>query len=124
VILEIASPTIIAEDSRLQGEMTFSSPVQIYGLIEGNIQQQSHETLLVGNSGWVRGDISTQGIAIIAGRVEGNIHSMTKVELLPGATVRGTVVAPQLVIRPGANLNGEIVMRWAKERPTNVRLVA
>jgi cytoskeletal protein CcmA (bactofilin family) len=116
MLLELSPPTLIAEDSHIEGAVNFYSNAQIFGRVEGDVLQQSVDPLLIGTSGWVRGSVSSQGPIVISGRVEGTIHSKTRVELLPGALVQGTIVTACLQISPGAMLNGEVTMRWAIDR--------
>ena len=116
MLLELPQPTTIAEGSQILGNLNFSSQAQIFGIVEGEVIQQSSDTLHVGQTGWVQGSISSQGAVVIEGRVDGNVHSLTQIRLLASATVQGTLVAPNISIQPGAIVNGDFVMRWAKER--------
>jgi cytoskeletal protein CcmA (bactofilin family) len=111
-----SAPTLIAEGSRVQGALTFSSSTHVFGVVEGEIIQQSLEPLFVGKGGWVHGSLSSQGPVHIEGRVDGNVYSNTSIRLLPGAQVTGALIAPKVEIRPGALLEGEITMRWARNR--------
>lgn len=108
MMIELAPPTLIAEGSRLQGSLTFFSNAQIFGVVEGDVLQQSLETLCVGKTGWVNGTIASQGPVIIDGRVDGNITSSTHIHLSPTATVRGILIAPTISVRAGAIFEGEL----------------
>ena len=116
MFLELPSPTTIAEGSRILGNLTFSSRAQIFGIVEGEVTQQTPDTLYIGQPGWVQGSISSHGAVIVEGRVDGNIHSLTQIHLLSSATVRGTLVAPNIAIQPGAIINCDFVMQWAKKQ--------
>ena len=95
--------------------MTFFSNTQVFGVVEGELIQQSLETLQVGKTGWVHGSIISQGPVLIEGRVDGEITSATKIQLLPTATVHGKLRAPAVEIQAGALFEGELHM---KQRPT------
>lgn len=107
-MIELAPPTLIAEGSRLQGALTFFSNAQIFGVVEGDVLQQSLETLCVGRTGWVNGTIVSQGPVVVDGRVDGNITCATHIHLSPTATVRGTLTAPTVSIRAGAIFEGDL----------------
>jgi len=99
-------PTLIAEGTQMRGEITFSSGTTIFGVIEGEIIQQSLELLQVGKTGWVSGSIVSQGPVLVEGKVDGDIVSQTKISLLPSATVHGLLRAPSIEIRAGALYEG------------------
>ena len=113
MLTETLSFTVVAEGTRTQGSVSFCSQCYILGLIEGNVYQQSHETLTLGKSGWVRGDVSSQGLLIIGGKVEGHLFSSSKIIILETAVISGNVTCPKLEIRPGALLESDILMHWS-----------
>ncbi len=120
LITEVAAPTIITEGSNIQGNLTFLSNTQIYGLVEGDVHQQSLEPVCIGRTGWVKGSVHARGPVLVEGRVEGNITSSTKIRLSPTAQVQGTLSAPSVEMRPGALFEGEFRMKIsrAKLQPT------
>lgn len=124
MLTEIPSFTVIAEGSRTQGSISFCSKCIILGLIEGNVYQHSHETLTLGKSGWIRGDITSQGPVVISGRIEGNIFSSVKVKILETANIKGTVVCPTLEIIPGAIVESDILMHWSPTKHSHKPLAA
>lgn len=110
VIIEISSPTHIAEGTRLSGELSFTSSVQVFGVIDGGIIQTSYESVEIGRSGWVNGSIQSKGPIRVEGRVEGEIHSETLVRLSPSALVKGKIIAPRVEILAGALFDGALNM--------------
>ena len=113
MIQEVAAPTLVAEGSRFQGDISFFSETYIFGLVEGDLYQQSFETLHVGQSGWVHGKIVSRGPIIIEGKVEGNIYSTGLVRLTPTSIVRGEIKAPKIEIQPGARVDGTLACKAA-----------
>lgn len=111
MIIELSPPTLIAEATRIQGSLTFLSHAQIMGMVEGDIIQQSLEVLQIGATGWVHGNLTSQGPIHIEGRVEGNVTSATKIRLFPSAMVRGTLTAPSIEVKAGAIFEGETQMQ-------------
>jgi cytoskeletal protein CcmA (bactofilin family) len=110
MLIEISPPSLIAEGSRAQGTLTFFSSTQVFGVVDGDVVQQSLEPLQIGKTGWIHGDIQSQGPVLVEGRVEGNIESATQIRLMPTAIVRGVLSAPSVEIRPGALIDGELRM--------------
>jgi cytoskeletal protein CcmA (bactofilin family) len=116
MITEVAIPSLIAEGTQIQGDIVFLSVAEIFGIIEGQIIQQSLDTLRVGRTGWVKGSLSSQGPVIIEGRVDGNIISQTRVRLSATAIVTGQISAPAIEICAGALLDGDLKMNTATRR--------
>jgi cytoskeletal protein CcmA (bactofilin family) len=117
MLIEIAPPSLIAEGSRVKGTLTFHSSTQVFGIVEGDVIQESLEPIQVGKTGWIHGDIHSQGPVLIEGRIEGDIRSATHIRLMPTAMVQGVLSAPSIEIRPGALLDGELRMH----NPPSVR---
>jgi cytoskeletal protein CcmA (bactofilin family) len=115
MVIEIPSPSIIAEGTTSQGSLTFQSNAQVFGVVEGEILQQSQENLHIGKTGWVHGNITSSGPIIVEGRVDGNIKSNTVIRLAQTATVHGILEAPAIQVIAGAFLEGELKMRHAKK---------
>lgn len=110
------TPTMIAEGSRMKGDLTFVSNTQIHGIVEGDVQQTTLELLQIGPTGWIHGCVDSKGPVVIEGRIDGDIASETSICLHPTATVSGALKAPVVKVLPGALLEGEIQMN-SKVRP-------
>ncbi|MCB0416682.1 MAG: polymer-forming cytoskeletal protein [Bdellovibrionaceae bacterium] len=117
MVREVSFPTLIAEATRLAGDVTFSSTAHVFGVVEGDVLQHALEPLQVGKSGWIHGNIRSQGTVVIEGRVDGDVVSTTRIQLLPTATVRGRLQAPSIQIRAGAIFEGEMQMSAGLARP-------
>lgn len=120
---EISVPSLIAEGSRIQGELTFSSAVSIFGVVEGEVVQQSKELVQVGRNGWVHGRLTAEGPILIEGRVDGEVVSAVSIKLSATAVVKGRLVAPSVDIRAGALFEGELAMK-ADETPRRIKHAA
>ena len=101
---KVTVPTIFSEGSRLIGDLSFEGKAQIFGSLEGNIEHKSPETLHIGKTAWINGNVISHGPVIIEGRVEGNITSSTKVRVLGTAIILGDITSPRIEVRPGAQL--------------------
>lgn len=124
MILEVFPPTFIAEGTRLQGSVTFFSASQVFGLIEGEVNQQSLEPIQIGKSGWVHGNIASHGPVLVEGRIEGHIRSATQIKLLPSAVVSGILTAPVVVVQAGALFDGELKMKPEQKHPKKLPVAA
>lgn len=114
MIIEIPVPTIVAEGTKVNGDLTFFSGTQIFGVVEGSIFQQSLEPLQIGRCGWIHGDIQSEGPVIVEGRVEGSIRSDVRIVLTASAAVNGQLSGPRITVQPGALLDGEVKMGTKK----------
>lgn len=110
MVKEVSFPTLIAEATNLAGDVTFSSTAHVFGVVEGDVRQHALEPLQIGKSGWIHGNIRSQGMVVVEGRVDGDIICATRIQLLPTATVRGRLSAPSVQIRAGAIFEGEMQM--------------
>ena len=108
MISNAAAPSLIAEGSRFRGDLSFFSETYVFGIVEGDLYQQSHEAIRVGASGWVHGRVISQGPVVVEGRVEGDIESAESIRLLPTATVSGRIKAPRIEVQGGAVVNGDV----------------
>ncbi len=124
MIQEATFPTLIAEATRVSGEVTFVSLAQVFGMVEGDVFQQSEEPLQIGRTGWISGSISSQGVVLIEGRVDGNIQSKVKIQLMPTATIRGVLEAPAIEVRAGAIVDGSLKIRGIAAAPLALKKAA
>lgn len=124
MLTEIPSFTVIAEGSRSQGPLSFCSQCIILGIVEGDIYQQSQESLSIGKTGWVRGNISSQGPILVSGRIEGNLFSLDKITVSHTAHITGVVICPRLEIKPGAIIESDILMQWSPAQKSSSPIAA
>lgn len=110
MLTKVSCPTIIAEGSHLRGDLCFNSETHLYGTLEGNIYNESKDSLQIGKSGWVYGSLFSEGPVFVEGRIEGNITCSTQITLRPTATVLGTLHCSLIRVEPGAYLDGELKM--------------
>ena len=124
MVTRISPPTIIAEGSRTQGSLTFFSATQVFGLVEGEISQQSLEPLQIGKTGWVHGTIHSEGPVIVEGRVDGTIRSSTLIRVSRSATIHGSLDAPAIEISAGSFVEGDLCMKQKLKHLTPLRNAA
>jgi cytoskeletal protein CcmA (bactofilin family) len=95
------------EGTEFLGELRFRHTFRVDGRLRGRIV--SENTLVVGESARVEADIDC-GVVSIRGSVVGRVLGRQRIELLAGARVQGTLVAPKLVIEDGATFEGDCQM--------------
>ena len=105
--------TIIGDNSKIEGVLTASESTRIDGLLEGKIISQS--TVIVGEHGVVRGDITAIEI-LVAGTVYGNLKAEERIELTETGRVLGDLVTKTLVIDEGASFKGNCTMEVMEEK--------
>jgi cytoskeletal protein CcmA (bactofilin family) len=101
----LASQPPVTDDERAPGEFRFEGALQIDGHARGLVHSLSG-TLILGEGAELESNIVV-AIAIIDGRVLGDIHATKRVELLSHARVMGNIESPALAIQPGAIFEGE-----------------
>lgn len=105
--------SILAQGSKFKGEITASGTFRVEGEFEGSITKP--ESLVVGKSGVVKGDVQVKN-AIIGGKMLGNITADNKIELQGGSHVEGDIKTRRLVIDEGVYFEGNCSM-GAKNAP-------
>ena len=92
-----------------RGDIAFTGVLRVDGYIEGRLEAQSEQALLVvGETATLRGDVSAVD-AVICGLVEGNVVVQRFLELRPGARVIGDVTYSQIEMHVGASVDGRMV---------------
>ena len=101
------STTTIAEGTKVSGEISGSSDLRIEGEFDGSVSISG--LVLVAETGQVRTSIRASKVTV-AGRVDGDIFGNQMIELEPSAVVTGDLLAPKILIREGASLQGRVEM--------------
>ena len=115
--------SIVDQNMTINGELIFKGKARIEGTVNGNI---SGEHLILSQSGRVNGDIDVATF-VCHGTIEGNVIA-DMVTAKKCSSIHGRVAAANLVVEPGAALDGEIktisesATGEIKARPTTVDL--
>ena len=104
--------TYIEEGCSLNGQLQFQSGVRIDGRVEGEVRARG--TVVVGETAVVEASILAD-IVVVLGEVAGEIEATTLVALHKGASVRSDIRAAGIVVEPGANFRGSIVIGGIEE---------
>ena len=102
--------TLIAVNTSVEGNIQFSGELYVNGAVVGDIEgrKESRGALVVSEEGSVQGEIRVPDI-VIEGKVEGDIHAESRLELGRNARVRGDVHYKLVEIHTGAIVDGRMV---------------
>jgi len=103
---DIQSMTTIGTSLVITGEVTSKEDITIHGQIKGQVSM-TEGSLMVAPTARLEADVTVPTITV-HGTISGNVSAAERVELTPTATVKGTLVAPAVVLREGATFNGKI----------------
>ena len=106
----VKGATLIAENTRVSGDVHFSDQLFVNGYIDGNVTADAdgNATLVISEVGTVSGEIKVPYV-VINGSVEGDVHAGTRVELAQNAKVSGNVYYKLIEMQLGAMVDGQLV---------------
>ena len=102
--------TLIAENTQVVGDVRFSGQLFVNGHVDGTIvaDAESEATLIVSDVGSVNGEIRAPFV-VVNGKVIGDVHAETRVELAEAAKVSGNVYYRLIEMQLGAMVEGQLV---------------
>jgi cytoskeletal protein CcmA (bactofilin family) len=100
--------TILADDLRINGTMTFKSSLMIKGVLEGEIISEG--LLIVGPTAKVNAKITTKNL-ISHGEIEGDVTASEQVVLKESAVQTGNITTQNIIVESGSIFNGSITMK-------------
>jgi len=103
--------TVIAKTAHVKGEIKGAGEIRIEGTVKGTLDCSA--LVLVAPGGRVDGEIRAE-TSMISGNVKGDIFASQKIELTPTAEVEGNITSPRVLIREGANFDGQVYMTGKK----------
>lgn len=95
--------SIVDQNMTISGELSFKGKTRIDGAVTGNI---TGEHLILSQSGVINGDISVSSF-VCHGSIDGNVNADI-VTARKGSSIHGRVTTANLVVEPGAALDGEV----------------
>jgi cytoskeletal protein CcmA (bactofilin family) len=96
----------IGKGTKISGTLSFRAPVKIEGEAEGDI---SGDEILIAEGAVVTAKVSATRLTV-AGRLSGEAIVRERIELLPSARVQCALTTPSLVLREGAQFEGDCKM--------------
>jgi cytoskeletal protein CcmA (bactofilin family) len=111
--------SLIAQGTRIEGDLSFSDGLRVDGEVVGRISAQADQPsiLVVSEAAVVQGPIEADHV-VINGTVRGPVHARELLELQPRARIEGDVSYRSLEIHQGATITGLLrPMEGADEKP-------
>lgn len=111
--------SLIAQGSRIEGNLKFTEGLRIDGEVFGDISAQSDQSsiLVISEAALVQGQINADHV-IINGTVRGPVHARELLELQPKARIEGDVSYKALEMHQGATISGQLKpMETGEEKP-------
>ena len=106
--------SIIGAGMSLHGDTETDGSLRIEGTVRGNVR--AGKSVVIGKDGLVDGSIFTQD-AVIAGRVSGGIHALSRLELQATSVVAGEIEAPRMQVEEGASVQGQVAVGESLTKP-------
>lgn len=97
-----ASPSVIAADMHVLGNIVSDGVLDIDGQIDGNVRAH---TVSIRPNGKIRGDVMAE-LVMVHGTVEGLIRAQSVV-VYAQAHIQGTILHESLTIEDGAHIDGK-----------------
>lgn len=103
-----SSQNIIAQGTKIVGDLSSEGDFRIDGLIEGNVKTTGK--IVVGKAGFIKGTL--QGTdAYFEGKFSGKLALSGTLTLKSTALIEGEVIAGKLAVEPGATFNVTCAMK-------------
>lgn len=99
---------IIAQDTKIVGDIVSKGPFRIDGQVEGNVRTQGK--VVVGKSGFINGTIEGAN-ADFEGSFSGKLKLSGTLTLKSSAYIQGEVEVGKLAVEPGATFNAVCNMK-------------
>ena len=103
-----AKVVVFGNSTSFNGYLRFKESLCIQGRFKGTIEAQG--ALIVDKGAVVEADHIAVTSLMVYGTVVGAVHAMDKIDLFPGAEVRGDLTATRLRIADGVLFEGQCTM--------------
>jgi cytoskeletal protein CcmA (bactofilin family) len=104
--------SLIAADLTIEGKIEGAGHVRLAGRFKGDVHIQGDLTIEAGAK--LTGSVRAAAVAI-AGEIEGNIESASRVELLETGVLNGDLKAGTLTVAAGSRMRGRAEFGWGDE---------
>lgn len=113
-VLRAQIQTLIGDNTTIEGVINFTGGLHIVGRVNGSIESEDIDSLLIINEGaLVKGDVKVSHL-IVNGQIDGNVFVDGKVELFDRACINGDVHYNLLELPVGAEVNGNLIRNAQK----------
>lgn len=104
----VSQQNIIAQNTKITGDLSSDGPFRIDGTIEGNLKTPGK--VVVGKKGFINGTLEGTN-ADFEGRFSGKLILSGTLSLKSSALIEGEVVVGKLAVEPGATFNATCSMK-------------
>jgi cytoskeletal protein CcmA (bactofilin family) len=117
--------SLIAQGSRIEGNLKFTEGMRIDGEVVGNTSATPEQPsiLVISEAAVVRGELRADHV-IINGTVHGPVHAKELLELQPQARIEGDVYYKALEMHRGATITGQLKPTDGEEEKPLLKLAA
>ncbi len=113
---EVLKESLIASDITIEGKIEGAGHVRIAGKFKGDVNVQGD--LSIEHGAKVNGGVKAKKV-IVAGELEGNIDSASRVELLDSAVLTGDIKAGTLTVAAGSRIRGHVECGWESKESSH-----
>jgi cytoskeletal protein CcmA (bactofilin family) len=99
--------TVIGPDTGVKGDFQVTGSLRLDGRVEGKVEVS--ESVLSGPKSMLDGELHCRD-AVIAGRVQGDVHATDTVELQTGSHVVGNIRCSGIIIQRDSFFQGNCTM--------------
>ena len=102
--------SLIAQGTRIEGNMKFNEGLRVDGEVYGDIQatpEDNGSLLVISEAAVVQGAVQADHV-IINGTVRGPVHARELLELQPKAKIEGDISYVALEMHQGATISGQL----------------
>ena len=107
--IQETSVNIIAEGTRIEGQIVFDQVSRVYGILIGDVKAKDGSTLILSETAVVEGQIEADTL-IIDGYVQGDISAKSKIVISKTGRVIGNIRTSNLTMEFGAYFEGQCSM--------------
>jgi cytoskeletal protein CcmA (bactofilin family) len=100
--------THVAEDTRIDGDVSSGSGLVVQGEIIGDVT--SARDIEVAQAAWINGAVQGNDI-VVAGRIEGQVTTTGRLLILASGSVVGDIQVKSILIEEGGTLKGRCRMQ-------------
>ena len=113
--------TLIGHGTEINGDLIFAGGLHVDGRINGNVaaEEGSSSILILSEFGHIEGDVRVPNL-VINGKIVGDVHGSTRVELAPKSRIKGSVYYNLIEMAIGAEVNGALVHQPNDGKPQKV----
>ncbi len=113
--------TLIGQGTEINGDLVYAGGLHVDGRINGNVvaEEGSSSILILSEFGHIEGEVRVPNI-VINGKIIGDVHGSTRVELAPKSRIKGSVYYNLIEMAIGAEVNGALVHQPNDGKPQKV----